>query len=61
MGMTVFLRVYQYLSNGPLTTTFRDPCRKKDDTLPHEKRYKIIVGFATDKGDCLLYGIEFFA
>jgi hypothetical protein len=26
-----------------------NPCSKKDDTLLYEKRYKIIVGSATDK------------
>jgi hypothetical protein len=32
-----------------------NPCSKKDDTLLYEKRYKIIVGSATDTSDCLLY------
>jgi len=30
-------------------------CSKKDDTLHYEKRYKIIVGSATDMKICLLY------
>jgi hypothetical protein len=30
-----------------------NPCRKKDDTIFYEKRYKIIVGSATDMKYCL--------
>jgi hypothetical protein len=31
------------------------PCSKKDDKLLYKKRYKIIVGSATDKKESLLY------
>ena len=37
---------------------YHGPCSKKDDTFINREYYKIIVGSATDKKDCLLYRNE---
>jgi len=34
---------------------YHGPCSEKDDRLLYEKRYKIIVGSATDRRDFMLY------
>jgi hypothetical protein len=54
------------LSQGSKMSQFHDrplclppvPCRKKDDRLSYRKHYKLIVGSATYKKQCLLYGNE---
>ena len=60
--------IFNYVTIKPHTSTratgfaanmgAQNPCHKKDDRLLYRKRYKIIVGSATDKKECLLYRDE---